>query len=79
VLHNGSYQTIPSPSAEYTTHCFPDASRISQLHRQPVVDAMNGIIAVNWHAAEPTASRRDTQQDIGSYVTVAVKRLGGLK
>jgi hypothetical protein len=31
----GSYQT-PSPWADYTTYSFPDASQISQPHRQPV-------------------------------------------
>jgi hypothetical protein len=48
----GSYQT-PSPRADYTISSFPDASQISQSHRQPVMDAMNGIIAINWKAAEP--------------------------
>jgi len=55
MLHHlgGSYQTIPSPWADYTVYSFPDASRVSQSHRQPVMDAMNGIIAVNWKATEP--------------------------
>jgi hypothetical protein len=55
MLHHlgGSYQTIPSPWADYTVYSFPDASRVSQVHRQPVMDAMNGIIAVNWKATEP--------------------------
>jgi len=48
----GSYQT-PSPWADYTIYSFPDASQIGQSHRQPVMDAMNGIIAINWKAAEP--------------------------
>ena len=48
----GSYQTS-SPWADYTIYSFPDASQISQSHRQPVMDAMNGIIAINWKAAEP--------------------------
>jgi hypothetical protein len=48
----GSHQT-PSPWADYTTYSFPDASQISLPLRQPVMDAMNGIIAINWKAAEP--------------------------
>ncbi|MBV8701099.1 hypothetical protein [Bradyrhizobium sp.] len=48
----GSYQT-PSPWPDYTIYSFPDASQINQSHRQPVMDAMNGIIAINWKAAEP--------------------------
>jgi len=48
----GSHQT-PSPWADYTIYSIPDASQISQTHRQPVMNAMNGIIAVNWKAAEP--------------------------
>jgi hypothetical protein len=47
------HQTIPSPWVGYTIYSFPDASRIGQSHRQPVMDAMNGIIAVNWKATEP--------------------------
>jgi hypothetical protein len=55
MLHHlgGSYQTIPSPWADYTVYSFPDASRVGQSHRQPVMDAMNGIIAINWKATEP--------------------------
>jgi hypothetical protein len=46
-------QAIASPWADYTTFSFPDASRVSENGRQPLMDAMNGIIAVNWKAAEP--------------------------
>jgi hypothetical protein len=55
MLHHlgGSYQAVPSPWAGYKIYSFPDASRISPSHRQPVMDAMNGIIATNWKAAEP--------------------------
>lgn len=48
----GSHQT-PSPWANYAIYSLPDASQISQSRRQPVMDAMNGIIAINWKAAEP--------------------------
>jgi hypothetical protein len=52
--HPGSsYQTVPSPWNDYRIYSFPDASRIGRSHQQPVMDAMNGIIAINWQAAEP--------------------------
>ena len=47
------WSELPSPWADYTVYSFTDASRISQSHRQPVMDEMNGIIAINWEAAEP--------------------------
>ena len=49
----GQYQAIKSPWADYTVYSFPDASHIAALDRQPVMDAMNGIIAINWKAIEP--------------------------
>jgi len=49
----GAYQPVASPWADYLVYSFPDASRIEPADRQPVMDAMNGIIAVNWQAAEP--------------------------
>jgi hypothetical protein len=49
----GQYQLVASPWADYSIYSFPDASRIEQADQQPVMDAMNGIIAVNWQAAEP--------------------------
>jgi hypothetical protein len=47
------YQTIQSPWADYAVYSFPDASRIGSADRQPLMDAMNNIIAVNWKATEP--------------------------
>jgi len=47
------YQTIPSPWADYAIYSFPDASHVRKPHRQLVMDAMNGIIAINWKATEP--------------------------
>ena len=47
------YGTGRSPWAEYATYNFPDASLVSQGERQPLMDAMNNIIAVNWEATEP--------------------------
>jgi hypothetical protein len=47
------YQTIQSPWADYAVYSFPDASRIGSADRQPLMDAMNNIIALNWKATEP--------------------------
>src|SRR4051794_16658406 len=49
----GQYQSVASPWADYSVYSFPDASRIEPADQQPVMDAMNGIIAVNWQATEP--------------------------
>ncbi|WP_426441559.1 hypothetical protein [Bradyrhizobium genosp. P] len=52
--HLGSrYQAIKSSWTDYAIYSFPDASQIQDADRQPLMDAMNGIIAVNWQAAEP--------------------------
>jgi hypothetical protein len=47
------YGTIRSPWADYAVYSFPDASRISRGEQQPLMDAMNNIIAINWKATEP--------------------------
>ncbi len=47
------YGSVKSPWAEYATYSFPDASLVSPGERQPLMDAMNNIIAVNWKATEP--------------------------
>jgi GNAT superfamily N-acetyltransferase len=49
----GQYHPVASPWADYSIYSFPDASRIEPADQQPVMDAMNGIIAVNWQATEP--------------------------
>jgi hypothetical protein len=46
-------QAIKSPWTDYAIYSFPDASRLAISDRQPLMDAMNGIIAVNWKATEP--------------------------
>jgi hypothetical protein len=45
--------TITSPWADYAVYSFPDASLVTDGERRPLMDAMNGIIAVNWKATEP--------------------------
>jgi hypothetical protein len=47
------YQTVQSPLADYTVYSYPDASCVAPLDRQPLMDAMNSIIAINWNAREP--------------------------
>lgn len=49
----GRYQAIKSPWPDYAIYSLPDASRIEACDRQSLMDAMNGIIAVNWQATEP--------------------------
>jgi hypothetical protein len=60
-----------SPWADYTTFSFPDASRISQNGRQPLMDAMNGIIAINWKATEPHWTAASSPFD-GKYSLILV-------
>jgi hypothetical protein len=47
------YRAVTSPWTDYTIYGFPNASCIAASDRQPVMDAMNRIIAVNWNATEP--------------------------
>jgi hypothetical protein len=47
------YQPIPSPWANYVVFSVPDASVVDEADQPAVMDAMNGIIAVNWKATEP--------------------------
>ncbi|MGJ4931733.1 hypothetical protein ACQR1I_08565 [Bradyrhizobium sp. HKCCYLS2038] len=50
---DGRYPTIASPWDDYTVYGIHDASHIEVSDRQPIMDAMNAIIAVNWKATEP--------------------------
>ncbi|ABQ37764.1 MAG: hypothetical protein EKK32_13765 [Bradyrhizobiaceae bacterium] len=50
---DGRYPTIASPWGDYAVYSFPDASKIGCSDRQPIMDAMNSIIAINWKAIEP--------------------------
>jgi hypothetical protein len=47
------YEAIKSPWTDCAIYSLPDASRIKACDRQPLMDAMNGIIAINWQAREP--------------------------
>jgi hypothetical protein len=55
MLRNPGRQSEPvaSPWPDYTVYSFPDASSIEPSDRQPVMHAMNDIIAINWKATEP--------------------------
>ena len=71
------YRTIPSPWPDYAVYSFPDASVVDASHRQPLMEAMNGIIAVNWNAAEPhwTAASPPFK---GEYGVILVFDVSGL-
>src|SRR5664279_1337293 len=51
--NSGRQYEVASPWANYRVSSFPDASRIERADQQAVMEAMNGIIAVNWQATEP--------------------------
>lgn len=77
--HLGSeYEAIKSPWTEYAVYSLPDASRMEIRDRQPLMDAMNGIIAINWQAREPhwtaTSSPFDKKYSlILVYVSIGVQ------
>jgi len=76
--HLGSeYQAITSPWPDYAIYSFPDASLIQAADRQPLMDAMNGIIAVNWQATEPHWTAASSPFD-GKYSLVLVYDGSGL-
>ena len=64
-------QAIRSPWTDYTVYSFPDASLIAVSDRQPLMDAMNGIIAVNWKASEPHWTAASSPFD-GKYSLILV-------
>jgi hypothetical protein len=47
------YGNIESPWPDYAVYGLPDASLVGLAQRQPLMDAMNAIIAINWKATEP--------------------------
>jgi hypothetical protein len=67
------YGTISSPWADYAVYSFPDASRISRGEQQPLMDAMNNIIAINWKATQPhwTAAASPFDQKFGLILVYA--------
>jgi len=71
------YQAIKSPWTDYAIYSFPDASQIEVADRQPLMDAMNGIIAVNWKATEPHWTAAASPFD-GKYSLILVYNSSGL-
>ncbi|MET0679099.1 MAG: hypothetical protein ABW175_25145 [Bradyrhizobium sp.] len=70
-------QTIVSPWTHYTIYSFPDASQIAPSDQQPLMDAMNAIIAVNWRATEPHWTAASSPYD-GKYSLILVYDHSGL-
>lgn len=74
---DGRYQTIASPWDDYAVYSFPNASEVEPADRQPMMDAMNAIIAVNWKATEPHWTAASSPFDRG-YGLVLVYDHSGL-
>src|SRR5947209_4248637 len=70
-------QTIASPRDDYTVYSFPDASQIALADQQPLMDALNAIIAVNWKATEPHWTSASSPFD-GKYSLILVYAPSGL-
>ncbi|MGC2774733.1 MAG: hypothetical protein WA418_03750 [Bradyrhizobium sp.] len=68
---NGRYPTIASPWDDYAVYSFSDASQVEAPDRQPIMDAMNSIIAINWKAIEPHWTSASSPFD-GKYSLVLV-------
>lgn len=73
----GRYEAVKSPPTDYTIYSLPDASQIEASDRQPLMDAMNGIIAVNWQASEPHWTPTSSPFD-KKYSLILVYDGGGL-
>src|ERR1700692_4198312 len=71
------HQAIRSPWTDCAAYSFPDASRIPAPDRQPLMDAMNGIIAVNWKATEPHWTAASSPFD-GKFSLILVYDRSGL-
>jgi hypothetical protein len=71
------YQAIKSPWSDYAIYSFADASEIVAADRQPVMDAMNGIIAINWQAIEPHWTAASSPFD-NKYSLILVYDAAGL-
>lgn len=76
--HLGSqYETIRSTWPDYAVYSFADASHVGENDRQWLMDAMNGIIAVNWKATEPHWTAASSPFD-GKYGLILVFDTSGL-
>jgi hypothetical protein len=70
-------QTIASPRDDYTVYSFPDASQIAPADQQPLMDALNAIIAINWKATEPHWTAASSPFE-GKYSLILVYAPSGL-
>ena len=70
-------RTIRSPWPDYAVYSFPDASVVGESDRPSLMDAMNGIIAVNWKATEPHWTAASSPFD-GKYGLILVFDMSGL-
>ena len=70
-------RTIRSPWPDYAVYSFPDASVVGESERPSLMDAMNGIIAVNWKATEPHWTAASSPFD-GKYGLILVFDMSGL-
>lgn len=73
----GSRYRTTSSWAGYAVQSLPDASIVVPSDRQPLMDAMNGIIAVNWKATEPHWTAQSSPFD-AKYSLVLVYDGAGL-
>ena len=64
-------QALASPRSDYTVLNFPDASSVGESEREPLMDAMNAIIAANWNAREPHWTAASSPFD-SQYSLIAV-------
>jgi hypothetical protein len=74
---DGRYQTIASPWDDYAVYSFADASQIALADQQPLMDALNAIIAINWKATEPHWTSASSPFD-GKYRLILVYDQSGL-
>lgn len=74
---NGRYQPVLSPWDDYAVYSFPQASKIDPVDQEPLMDAMNAIIAVNWKATEPHWTAASSPFD-GEYGLILVYDRAGL-
>lgn len=71
------YQTTASIWDEYAVYSFPNAADVARGDQQPLMDAMNAIIAVNWNATEPHWTAASSPFD-GRYGLILVYARSGL-
>lgn len=74
---DGRCESIASPWDDLTIYSFANAAEVSPSDQQPLMDAMNAIIAVNWKATEPHWTAASSPFD-GKYGLILVYDPSGL-